>query len=62
LRIPTRRYPAGVDKRFDDARSEIFELIRLAQRGHVFSAADAEMPNDNPYRSMWTGHFMRTPT
>jgi hypothetical protein len=32
-----------VDKRFDDSRSEISELIRLAQRGHVFSAAAGEI-------------------
>jgi len=35
-----RRCPAGVDRRFDDP-AETNELIRLAQRGHVFSAGDA---------------------
>ena len=35
-----RRCPAGVDRRFDDLQSESDELIRLAQRGHVFSAAE----------------------
>jgi hypothetical protein len=41
LRIPVRRYPAGVNRRFDDISQETLELIRLAQRGHVFSAGDA---------------------
>ncbi|MES2294028.1 MAG: hypothetical protein V4527_12070 [Pseudomonadota bacterium] len=53
MRIPARRCPAGVDKRFDDVRSEISELIRLAQRGHVFSAASAEpdcMTSEYPFR------------
>ncbi len=36
-----RRCPAGVDRRFDDVPAETKELIRLAQRGHVFSAGDA---------------------
>jgi hypothetical protein len=43
-----------VDKRFDDSRSEIFELIRLAQRGHVFSAAAGEIDNllrETPFRA-----------
>jgi hypothetical protein len=62
LRIPARRYPAGVDKRFDDFKSDTSELIRLARRGHVFSAAEAEMsgaPNENPFRSVWAGLIMR---
>jgi hypothetical protein len=41
LRISVRRRLAGVDRRFDDIPNETFELIRLAQRGHVFSAGDA---------------------
>ncbi|MEO8896014.1 MAG: hypothetical protein ABI450_09050 [Rhizomicrobium sp.] len=40
MRISMRRCPAGVDRRFDDP-AETNELIRLAQRGHVFSAGDA---------------------
>jgi hypothetical protein len=30
-----------VDRRFDDVLADTKELIRLAQRGHVFSAGDA---------------------
>ncbi|MBS0280956.1 MAG: hypothetical protein JSR25_07330 [Proteobacteria bacterium] len=41
MRISMRRYPAGVDRRFDAIQSEENELIRLAWRGHVFSAGEA---------------------
>jgi hypothetical protein len=49
-RIPARRYPAGVDRRFDDLIGASDEFIRLARRGHVFVPAaltiseDAEHP------------------
>ena len=42
-----RRCPAGVDRRFDDVQSESNELIRLAQRGHVFSVGEGRAFVDN---------------
>jgi hypothetical protein len=42
LRICTRRLRAGVDRRFDDVANETFELIRLAERGHIFEICLAE--------------------
>ena len=43
LRISTRRCPAGVDRHFDDAHRDIFELIRLARRGHIFEICLGEL-------------------
>jgi len=40
LRISVRRYPAGVDRRFDSIAHDTDELVRLARRGHVFSAGE----------------------
>ena len=40
-RLPARRYPAGVDRRFDDLKDASDEFIRLARRGHVFGGWEA---------------------
>jgi hypothetical protein len=55
LRISLRRFPAGVDRRFDDVRGEASELIRLARHGHVFSAAsEAGQADEAGDDGMWT--------
>jgi len=55
LRISVRRYPAGVNRRFDDIAGETDELIRLAQRGHVFSAGGERVFTDNINRAPMRG-------
>jgi hypothetical protein len=55
LRISLRRCPAGVNRRFDDIAGETEELIRLARRGHVFSAGEERSSTDNINRAPMLG-------
>jgi hypothetical protein len=50
-----RRYPAGVNRRFDDIAGETDELIRLARRGHVFSAGEERNSTNNINRAPMLG-------
>ena len=50
-----RRYPAGVNRRFDDTVNDTDELVRLAQRGHVFSAGGERSFTDNSNRAPMRG-------
>jgi len=51
LRISMRRYPAGVDRRFDSIAGDTDEFVRLALRGHVFSAGEERSFTDNINRA-----------
>jgi len=55
LRISVRRCPAGVDQRFDSIANNIDELIRLARRGHVFSAGEERAFTDTINRAPMRG-------
>jgi hypothetical protein len=55
LRIPMRRYPSGVDRRFDSIASDTDEFVRLARRGHVFSAGEGQAFTDNINRAPMLG-------
>jgi hypothetical protein len=61
LRISVRRCPAGVDRRFDSIANDTNELIRLAQRGHVFSAGEQRSFTDSINRAPMraTGEALR---
>ena len=37
-----RRYPAGVDRQFDDMAGDVSQIIRMVALGHVFRAESAE--------------------
>jgi len=43
LRIPTRRFPAGVDRRFDDFAADVSQITRMVALGHVFRAESADV-------------------
>jgi hypothetical protein len=50
-----RRYPAGVNWRFDSIAADTDEFVRLARRGHVFSAGEGRAFTDTINRAPMLG-------